>query len=979
NHLARNKVSLDPDILETFVMGIDGKILASSNKQHIRLMRDDADYFIGAKEQDVYVTDLHQCVDSGEPVMEVSRLLSSRINGELKSIGVIVNRIKGTSLANLIVKNLPDKKKEISPGSHLMTYIINSSNHVIAGSSVRHDEMLRMIMDTKPVILFNDSGKEIIDVYQDHMGNQVFGVSMYDEKMDWLIVVEEDVNTVFADMKYLRNYAITMKIITICIVMFLAIYISRGLTLPIKSLLEGTKKLAEGMLEYRIKISTRDEIGELANSFNTMADAVQERTSTLNNTKDYLKSILDNTQDMVITTDKKGRIVEFNTGAEEILGYSRLEIVGSSAEIFYLDINKKNKLLKRLESEGSVKNYETKFRTKQGKDIYMVITISQLKDNSGSVIGIVEVGKDITDKKRWEESLKETNKKLELEITERKIIEMELYAAKEVAEEANKTKSAFLAHMSHEIRTPMNGVMGMAELLQDTELTQEQHDYLDTICDSADSLLTIINDILDFSKMEAGKMEIEKINFDLDVMMEGIIDIFAVKIENKGLRFSCFIDPEVPSLFIGDPGRLRQVLINLVNNAIKFTNDGEVAIDVSLIKETESHDTLRFVVRDTGIGIPSDRVNLLFNSFSQVDVSTTRKYGGTGLGLAISKQITELMGGQIGVESNKCGGSSFWFMVELEKPHSGKQQTPFKLGDIEHTRVMIIDEDNKSRLILRAYLESWQCRVEEVNSTDEAIRRLKVAVNDGDAFKIVLLDNFMSKLDIGELGRRIKEDLQLKDMHLVAMTPVGRRGDAKHFQILGFDAYLVKPIKRSILYDCLRIVTGKTVKVVKNTSKNIITQYTIAEDHKKRANILVVDDNLVNQKIALHLLDKKLGYNADVVSNGREALDALKKLDYDLVLMDCHMPEMDGYEATCNIRDDRSTVRNHNIPIIAMTANAMNGDREKCIEAGMNDYVTKPINVKKLASAIERHMQGDTGHKHPHTTISMAQEIDAEK
>ncbi|MCP5005716.1 MAG: response regulator, partial [Planctomycetes bacterium] len=364
--------------------------------------------------------------------------------------------------------------------------------------------------------------------------------------------------------------------------------------------------------------------------------------------------------------------------------------------------------------------------------------------------------------------------------------------------------------------------------------------------------------------------------------------------------------------------------------------------------------TLRVDVRDSGIGISADRMNKLFESFSQVDASTTRKYGGTGLGLAISKQLVGLMGGRISVESVEGKGAAFWFTVVLEKQPLDLQQATIKLGDIENMRLLIVDDNGTNRHIFRTYLESWNCRVEETDSAVETMKILREGVDGDDPFKVGLLDNCIPDVDGESLCREIKAQPQFEDLILVMLTSVGKRGDAERFKKLGFSAYLTMPIKQTQLLDCLRIVTGNSAGVNKETARQIVTQYSISENHKRSVRILLVEDNVINQKIALRILEKKLGYHADVAANGREALGSLEKVDYDLILMDCQMPEMDGYEATRTIRDEASSVRNHGIPIIAMTANAMKGDREKCIESGMNDYVTKPINVKELSDTVER-------------------------
>jgi PAS domain S-box-containing protein len=536
---------------------------------------------------------------------------------------------------------------------------------------------------------------------------------------------------------------------------------------------------------------------------------------------------------------------------------------------------------------------------------------------------------------------------------ERKRGERELELARDAALESTRLKSEFLANMSHEIRTPMNGVVGMTGILLDSELDADQRECAETIRSSGDALLTIINDILDFSKIEAGKLEFEIVDFDLRNAVEEIMELLADKARAKQLEFGSLIYHDVPTGLRGDPGRLRQVLTNLVGNALKFTEQGEVIVLGEKESENETSVTIRFSVSDTGIGVTEAQQTKLFQAFTQADGSTTRRYGGTGLGLSISKQLVEMMGGKMGVTSTPGEGSIFWFTVELEKQPAGTVAMLATAVSMENLRVLIVDDNATNRKILVHQLGSWGMIHSEADSGLRALELLGVAVEDGAAYDLAILDLLMPDMDGFELARAIKADPRIEGMRLVLLTSAGIRGDGAIARETGISAYLTKPVRQSQLYDCLAMVVSNGASSSAATAlPALVTRHTLREVTRMSDKlILLAEDNIVNQKVAVRQL-QKLGYRADAVANGLEAVEAMTRIAYDLVLMDCQMPEMDGYEATAKIR--RMEGETKRTPIVAMTAHALAGDREKSFAAGMDDHVTKPVRPEELERVIGR-------------------------
>ena len=655
---------------------------------------------------------------------------------------------------------------------------------------------------------------------------------------------------------------------------------------------------------------------------------------TLRESEERFKQLVQHANDIIYQTDEKGFFTFVNPTVERILGYKAEELVGRSflypvtpswrerVEQFYQ---------RQIDERTPNTYYRFPLRRKDGMEIWVGQNV-QLTIEGGTIVGTQAIARDITLRVQLEEELGRT---------------------RDAALESARLKSEFMANMSHEIRNPMNGIIGMTSLLSDTELDQDQRRFVDAIRQSADALLGIINNILDFSKIKAGKLQVESVDFDLCLFIEGIISLFIEPAESKKLELTSFIDPAVPPLLHADYSLLRQVLINLLGNAIKFTNEGEVALTVTCLYQAETYAELHFEVRDTGIGISEEARRGLFTPFVQADSSTTRRFGGSGLGLVISKDLVEAMGGQMGLDSRPGRGSKFWFTLKVERTRASLSKAPPRT-DLQGLRALIADNRTTSSEVLSKQLRSWDIDVTEVDDFDAALNALRASANSDSPFDLALIDHQIQGRDGLDLARAIMQEKDIPRVRMILLSTFGHRPSEEAIREAGIQLLLTKPVRQSQLYDgLLNLISGqysgKSDSTPKPMSISVDEASSSAGVRFNSSRLLVVEDNPINQEVAICQLEK-IGYKADVAKDGTEALQMLDRHDYALVLMDCHMPGMDGFEATTLIRSRLDKKRD--LPIIAVTASATADERKKCLQVGMDDFLAKPFKHEELSAKI---------------------------
>lgn len=768
------------------------------------------------------------------------------------------------------------------------------------------------------------NGKKLMSCYVSSKGFKGFNGA------GWSLIIDYETKDVYGAVFKLRNIVIVVFSIAFISAIVLSLVNAGSIVAPILKLRDAAGRISIGGQDAKLEVTTGDEIGELAASFNGMTENIQMIAVS----KDYVESIIDSSNDMIITVNTNLKIVEFNKSAQVVFGYTKEEVSGKEVAMLYADPSRVGYIQSEIDEKGCfTKRIEN--RRKNGEIFTSFVSVSVLKDSGGNVIGSVCVSRDITGIKQKED---------------------ELRSAMEKAVAGSRVKDEFLATMSNEIRTPLNGIVGMADLIMDSMLDNNQINLARTLTSEASALSCIINNMLDYSKIEAEKFEVENIPFDPRTIFNDICNGFVyITLENK-VFLSTSLSSDVPSRLTGDPGRLRQVLVNLITHAIKFTEKGEIVIAGTLVEDREGKVKILFSVKYTGTGIPEEKQSVLIDSFTQVEGSTSNKYGGTGLGVAIAKQLVSLMGGELNLKSSEGVGSEFLFPVIF-----GKQEVNLNAvkGDcnleISNLKVLIVDENQINQYVLSEYLNSLGCITVKAYGGKDAMAILENADSLKEPFDVILLDFRMVDIDGFELASKIRKRSAFNDVPIIMQTSFGESGDAKKCREMGIQGYLSKPVRM----DYFKHAIINVLNFSKNKSGGdivypLVTRHTITEDGTvPDIQILVAEDYPTNQYVFIRYF-QSAGFNIEIAENGREAVNVYKEKHHDLIFMDVQMPEMDGYRAAINIRQyEEELLKTGHQPqtkavIVAMTAYATQMDKDKCFESGMNDFIAKPLRRKEL-------------------------------
>ncbi|KYK26695.1 MAG: hypothetical protein AYK23_02700 [Candidatus Proteinoplasmatales archaeon SG8-5] len=774
----------------------------------------------------------------------------------------------------------------------------------------------------------------------------------------------------------LLNQLVMIIGILVVVVVICAVAFTRTITTPVSKLKAVTEDINKGNLDFEVSIDSNDEIGDLATSFDamrlslkdsyeTLEQKVRDRTEQIRESERRLADIINFLPDPTFVIDSEGKVIAWNKAMEELTSLKSKDILGKGDYEYALPFYGERRPMivnlamepdrvielkyEKVERHGDTLFAETFAPKLQEEGRYVWAAASSLHNSKGAIVGSIEIIRDITDRKH---------------------VEQALMSEKDVAEASTRAKSEFLANMSHEIRTPMNGIIGMIDLTLDTELNDEQREYLDLAKSSAQSLLILINDILDFSKIEAKKLDIEFKDFDLYDMMDQTMRVLGIDADNKGVELVYEIDHRIDYTLKGDSFRLKQVLMNLVKNAVKFTDEGHIYVKVREAEGVDDRKKLHFSVEDTGIGIAKEKLQVIFDTFTQVDGSTTRRFGGTGLGLTITKRLVEMMNGEIWVESEEGKGSVFHVVIPFE---AGEpiELYPVSSEDLKGLSVLIADDNAMNRLILRRNLESWGMEVTEASCGAECIENIDKALKSMRTYQILLLDCMMPGIDGFEVAERLR-DKGMEDIIIIMLSSLDQQGDKERSRELGISEYLVKPVSPSALMNAIMNVLSSKGRKASKTKRVRVDRAQTAVQVPEDARVLIAEDNAVNRKLAVRLLEK-VGIIPVTTENGLQVMEALEKDGFDIILMDIQMPEMDGLEATEKIRAKEAKDGGH-IPIIALTAHAMKGDRERFLEAGLDDYLPKPLDPDQMYRIIAKYVA--TAEVEPEQTASESQYID---